>query len=215
MRLLYLHGFASSPGSRKGLAFERFMSARGFRVERLDMRLPERERLRVSAMIDATLSAIGEDPRVVLVGSSLGGLVAAQAAVASAAVCAVVLMAPAFGFAERWGASLGEARLARWRAGEALEVEDHAGGPALRIDHGFYEDACAIDVALPELSIPALVFHGVNDDVVPVEGSREFARQRSRVRLVELDDGNALSDSIDEILVESLNFFGRHGCPAR
>ncbi|MEM9691699.1 MAG: YqiA/YcfP family alpha/beta fold hydrolase, partial [Myxococcota bacterium] len=52
MRILYLHGFASSPGSRKGLAFDAHFAARGYVVERLDLRVPDRNQLRVSAMLD-------------------------------------------------------------------------------------------------------------------------------------------------------------------
>jgi pimeloyl-ACP methyl ester carboxylesterase len=206
MRLLYLHGFASSPDSRKGVAFERYLTPKGFEVERLDMRLPQREKLRVSAMIAATLEAIGDDRRVVLVGSSLGGLVAAHVASRHAAVVALVLMAPAFGFAARWAESLGPERLAAWRDGERLEVEDHAGGAPLGIDYGFYEDARKVDHGFPPLPAATLVFHGRHDDVVPLEGSRRLAVAQPAVRLVELDDDHALTESIDAICEQSYVF---------
>ena len=48
MKILYLHGFASSPLSRKGVAFDEYLSARGHQLQRLDLRLPNRDQLRVS-----------------------------------------------------------------------------------------------------------------------------------------------------------------------
>jgi pimeloyl-ACP methyl ester carboxylesterase len=198
--VLYLHGFASSPDSHKGKAYDAYLSERGFDVQRLDLRLPARDGLRVSAMIEHVLGRARDVEGVILIGSSLGGLVAAHAAERLSAVSAVVLMCPAFRFALRWKLSLGEAQLARWQAGEPLEVEDHAGGPPLRIDYGFYQDAIAIDDHIPSLGCPALVFHGTRDEVVPIDGSRAFVAQAADARLVEVDDDHGLAASLDFML---------------
>jgi pimeloyl-ACP methyl ester carboxylesterase len=135
-----------------------------------------------------------------LIGSSLGGLVAAHVAAGRLDVPSCVLMAPAFGFAARWQNSLGRERVARWRAGEPLMVDDHGGGEQLAVDYGFYEDAARIDVRWPPLAMPVLLMHGRNDEIVDIRGSRDFARQNKRVTLVELDDGHALTDSIPIML---------------
>ena len=81
MKILYLHGFASGPGSKKGVAVAQRFAARGVEVERLDLRIPSIERLSLGAMIARTRAAIGgERDRAVLIGSSLGGLTAARVA---------------------------------------------------------------------------------------------------------------------------------------
>jgi uncharacterized protein len=204
--LLYLHGFASSPGSRKGRAFETYFATRGFEVQRLDLRLPNRDQLRVSAMIAHVRERADAAGDAVLVGSSLGGLVAAHVAASHPAIRAVVLMAPAFRFAARWPERIGVEPFSAWRAGEPLITEDHAGGPPLKVDYGFYEDAVGVDARFPSVTLPTLIFHGQSDDTVDIDSSRAFAQQASSARLVELDDGHPLTESLPRILAETEPF---------
>ena len=203
-RFLYLHGFASGPSSTKGVAFTDHFAARGLRIERLDLRLPSLEHLRVSAGIAATRAAIGDQQdRAVLIGSSLGGLTAARVAALDARVCALVLMAPAFCLSERWRARLGEAGFARWRDSGWLEIDDFATREKARVDFGFYEDAAALDRSdggCPDLRVPTLIVHGRFDQIVDVELSRAFAADRRHVRLVELDDRHELTATVPQIL---------------
>src|SRR5262245_61341515 len=68
---LYLHGFASGPASAKGLSIAAHYNRFGIDVQRLDMRLPSFENMRISAMIDGVRAAIGgESDRAILFGSS-------------------------------------------------------------------------------------------------------------------------------------------------
>src|SRR5688500_4500839 len=128
-RFLYLHGFASGPGSTKGRAFFEHFGKLGLAIERLDLRLPSLEHLRLSAGITATRAAIGgERDRAVLLGSSLGAITAARVAAADARVCALVLLAPAFCLAARWQARLGDEGYRRWRESGWLEIDDYATG---------------------------------------------------------------------------------------
>ncbi|MBV9947209.1 MAG: alpha/beta fold hydrolase [Myxococcales bacterium] len=107
-RWLYLHGFASGPSSAKGTRLAEHYARRDVRLERLDLRRPSMEHLRLSAMIAHVRDAIGDArDRAVVFGSSLGGLTAARVAEEDARVCALVLLAPAFRIAERWRARLG------------------------------------------------------------------------------------------------------------
>lgn len=55
------------------------------------------------------------------------------------------------------------------------------------------------------LSCPVKVLHGVEDDVVPVEASREFC-ERFGWDLVEVHDGHRLSESLDEIVELAQSF---------
>jgi hypothetical protein len=199
-RWLYLHGFASGPGSTKGRAVAAHFAKRGIEVERLNLRVPSIEHLRLSAMIDAAQKALGaERDRAVIFGSSLGGLTAARLAERDARVAALVLLAPAFRFIDRWPQRLGEEGLRAWRETGWLEVDDHATKGKARVDYGFAEDAARVDVGWPDVRVPVLIVHGVHDDVVSVELSREWAKGKRHVRLVEVDDGHELTASLDLI----------------
>lgn len=205
-RALYLHGFASGPRSKKGLAFDAHFTARGIALDRLDLRVPSFASLRLSAMLDTAQAAIGgASERVVAIGSSLGGLVAARLAARDPRVGALVLLAPAFGLAARWRATLGD-ELATWRETGWREVIDHTTGAPARIDHGFFEDVEAIDTGLPDVRVPTLILHGRGDDVVPLTGSQQFAADRPHVQLIELDDNHELVASLPRLLAEADRF---------
>ena len=112
---LYRHGFASGKDSTKGVAIAAHLAARGLDLERLDLRVPSFEHLRLSAMLDVVGRAIGgPDDRAILLGSSLGGLTAARLAERDARVSALFLLAPAFQLVTRWRARVGEAEWPAW-----------------------------------------------------------------------------------------------------
>lgn len=206
LRHLYLHGFASGPQSFKGVRFADHLAQRGITVERLNLRVPSFEHLRLSAMIDVAQAAIGgPDDRAIVFGSSLGGLTAARLAERDPRVIALVLLAPAFQLIARWQQLLGEAWPA-WQRTGWREVHDYTTNTPARVDFGFAEDAAAIDVGFPDVTVPTLILHGVNDETVPVEHSRRFAAGRPHVRLVELDDGHELIASLPRLLEEADRF---------
>jgi alpha-beta hydrolase superfamily lysophospholipase len=206
VKILYLHGFASGPQSKKGVEMDTYFSARGHDVERLNLRVPSFEHLRLSAMIDTVIAAIDRAGRpVVLIGSSLGGLTAARVAERDDRVVACVLLAPAFQLVERWRQQLG-AEWDVWRATGTRQVADYTTGGMSTVDFAFVEDVERIDVGYPDVRVPALVMHGKNDDVVPIDRARTFAAGRPNVRLIELDDGHELVASLPVLLAESEAF---------
>ena len=206
MKILYLHGFASGPLSKKGVEFAKHFTARGHEVERLNLRVPSFEHLRLSAMLETVREAIDRvGGPVVLIGSSLGGLTAARVAERDARVAACVLLAPAFQLVDRWKQQLG-AEWDVWRERGTREVADYTTGGMSTVDFGFVEDVARIDVGYPDVRVPTLVMHGLRDDVVPVERARTFAAGRPNVRVIELDDGHELVASIPRLLAESEAF---------
>jgi pimeloyl-ACP methyl ester carboxylesterase len=205
-RWLYLHGFASGPNSTKGVALAEHLRRRGVHLERLDLRLPSLEHLRLSEMMRAVRGAIGDEhDRALVMGSSLGGLTACRVAEEDARICALVLLAPAFRLFERWRARLGEDAWRAWAETGWLEVEDYAEKRTARVDFDFVREAQAIDGrggGWPDVRVPTLIIHGRADDVVDIGLSREWARGKRHVRLVEVDDGHELTASIDRIAAE-------------
>jgi uncharacterized protein len=203
MQILYLPGFASGPSSTKAVAYADHFAARGHTVERLDLRKPSFEHLRLSAMI-AHVRATMHGPSV-LIGSSLGGLTAARVAEVDDRVKAVVLLAPAFRLANRWQQQLG-AEWDEWQRTGWREVYDYTTNASAKVDFGFIEDILTYGRELPKVTVPALVIHGTHDETVPVDYSRELAKDRKNVELIELADGHQLLDSIPRLLAETDRF---------
>jgi pimeloyl-ACP methyl ester carboxylesterase len=212
---LYLHGFASSAASTKARAFEAWGKSHDVAIDALDLRVPSFENLRFSAIKSQVRAAIdasaGEADvtraRAVLIGSSLGGLTACRVAEEDPRVCAVLAMAPAFRLAERWRSQMKPAAWEAWRRDGSLEVDDYATKKKARVDFGFVEELERIDVGFPDVRVPVLIVHGRRDEVVDIGRSRDFARGKRHVRLVEVDDGHELGASIPRILEEAERFF--------
>ncbi len=205
--LLYAHGFASGPRSAKGAALARHEAARGLEVRLLDLRVPEREKLRLSSMVEAIRRAVPEGGRALGVGSSLGGLAMARAAEQDARLVGLVLLAPAFRLVERWRERMGADAWERWVRAGTWPYDDYALGGTFDLDFGFIEDATQVDGELasalggadgldprwPDVRVPTVILHGAHDETVAISLSRAFAERRPNVRLVELDDDHRLA----------------------
>ena len=186
------------------MRFAEHFAARGALLDRLDLRVPSFGHLRLSAMIDVAQKALGDDPRerAVVFGSSLGGLTAARLAERDPRVTALVLLAPAFQLVERWKIALGDG-FTEWQRTGSREVLDYTTGKPARVDFGFVEDAAAIDIGFPDVRVPTLILHGIDDDVVPIDHARRFAAGKRHVRVIELDDGHELIASLPRLLTEA------------
>jgi len=117
MRIVYLHGFASSPESGKARFFAGKFRELGvpFAAPQLDE--GNFEGLTISGQLGVVEKAVGGEP-VVLMGSSLGGYIAALYAARNVQVEKLVLLAPAFHFPTRWRA---DTRPRSWNFGGAAE----------------------------------------------------------------------------------------------
>jgi pimeloyl-ACP methyl ester carboxylesterase len=131
-----------------------------------------------------------------------------------ARVAALILLAPAFRILEGWQRRLGDAAWADWRTSGWLATEDYAEKRMSRVDYGFVEDTRAIDSrgdGWPDVRVPVLIIHGVNDAVVDVGLSRTWAQGKRHVRLLEVDDGHELGASIPRIADEAHTFLRTFG----
>ena len=138
--------------------------------------------------LSAQLRVIGRAAaagNVSLIGSSMGGYLAALYAARHADVERVVLLAPAFGFARRWTEHLGPAAIEAWRHSGAMDVFHYGQGRNCALGYQLMEDAAQYE-DYPDVRQPCLIFHGIHDDVVPVRYSEEFA-SRPNVELHAVD----------------------------
>jgi pimeloyl-ACP methyl ester carboxylesterase len=198
MRFLYIHGFASGPGSRKAQAFRTSLAAHGIDLEIPALDEGDFEHLTISGQLAVIERALKGEPAR-LIGSSMGGYLASLYAAAHPEVSRLVLLAPAFGFAARWREK------APSTPSEYLEVFHYAAGAMRRVHYGLIEDALGYP-AKPDFVQPARVFHGIHDDVVPVEYSRDFCAAHPNARLTELSSDHELLNVLEAIVGDAMPF---------
>jgi alpha-beta hydrolase superfamily lysophospholipase len=216
MRVVYLHGFASSNQSSKARAFAEHLAPYAIPVQTPDFNQPSFETLTVSRMIDQTCATIenGSAEPVALIGSSLGAFVAVHAAARCMApgtarrVDRLILLAPALDFASSRMRELGDEVLAAWRATGTLDVFHYGYDRMMPVGYALYEDAARYDAFALELGLPILIFQGTRDTVVDPAVATRFARTRSNVAVRLLDDDHQLLASLPRIWEESREFLG-------
>ena len=199
IRILYLHGFASGPSSSKARFFRERLEAAGARVEIPDLAAGDFEHLTISsqlAVIERAAAAADHPAAIALMGSSMGGYLAALYAARHPEIRRLALLAPAFGFARRWPERLGAHQVAQWRTTGGMEVFHYGDNRSRSLSYALLEDG-ALYEDYPDFRQPALIFHGAHDDVVPVRYSEEFARAHPNAILEIVDSGHELLDVLD------------------
>jgi pimeloyl-ACP methyl ester carboxylesterase len=200
--VVYLHGFASSPLSSKAQFFRRKFSACGVPMEIPQLDEGRFEELTISGQLRVIERAVGERTAI-LMGSSLGGYLAAlYAARHPLRVERLVLLAPAFQFPRRWRERYSPED---WKREGSIPVFHYGEGRERRLGYQFAEDAAQYEDE-PEFSQPALIFHGVQDSVVPAGISSAYAARHSNVELVLLESGHELTDVLEPMWLKTSSY---------
>ncbi len=201
--VLWVHGFGSHRGGEKAAAVAAECARRGWAFAAFDFRGHGESG---GTMLDLRASRLVEDlgairdwlagrghARLGLVGSSMGGFASAWFAKRHPE-CAVgcVLLAPAFGFLDRRWDKLTAEEQAEWRRTGKRRVESE--WVSIEIGIGLVEERAAFapKELVRDWRTPALLFHGMADDVVPDTDSLYFARHADydRIELRLLKDGD-------------------------
>ncbi len=177
--IVYLHGFASSPASTKARYFRRKLAEQGVKVTIPQLDEGNFESLTVTGQLRVIERAVNGEPAI-LIGSSLGGYLAAVHAARDTNIERLVLMAPAFEFPRRWRERIGADDLARWKSEGTRKFFHYAYKEDRPLGYQFVEDAERYEDE-PNFRQPALILHGKADSVVPAEVSRRFAEGRPNV----------------------------------
>lgn len=201
--LVYLHGFASGPSSRKAQFFREGFENRGYSVRVPALEGDDFEHMTITSQMALVRQTV--DGECILMGSSMGGYLAALHASESPQVKAVVLLAPAFYFPDRWEENVGEEIATAWRSTGRREVFHYARQRPEWIGYGLLEDAKKYDPA-PSFNVPGLILHGKLDDVVPVEHSRRYVAEHPNVTLREYVAGHELTEVLPQLWEETWTF---------
>lgn len=140
--------------------------------------------------------------RATLIGSSLGGYLAALYAARHEEVERLVLLAPAFGFAQRWREMVGIEALERWRTTGSLAIYHYSEQRMRNLGYGIVEESERWEPE-PTFQQPAIIFHGLLDTVVPPAISREYVRANPHVGLRLVDSDHELGSALEQIWAES------------
>jgi pimeloyl-ACP methyl ester carboxylesterase len=211
--VVYLHGFASSPDSSKAAFFAERFAGHGVTFLCPDLNQPAFAALTVTRMLqqlDAQICALPQAD-VVLIGSSLGGFVAVEAAARQVRnpthpISRLILLAPAVELEwDRWS-EVRPGGIEGWRNAGHIEVFHYALDRPERLGFDFYEDAERYHPATRRLNLPLLIFQGRQDESVDPDLVERFARQQSQATLHMLDDTHQLRNSLDVIWRETARF---------
>ncbi len=166
-KILYVHGFASSPAGRKIAALRSLLEGKADIVAP-DLNVPSFRDLDFESMVRVVLGESERHRPAVVVGSSLGALVALEASRRGVGA-PLLLIAPAVGFGGRW--------IGKLPAGDPLSFFHHAEGRDMPIHREFFESLAARKDADVPPSVPVVIVMGTLDDSVPIGHVREVWRR--------------------------------------
>lgn len=202
-RIVYLHGFASGPQSGKAQFFRAKFEDLGVKFEIPQLDEGDFEHMTVTRIVGVLDHAVRGD-QVIMMGSSLGGYLAALYASRHRNVERLVLLAPAFQFPTRWRERYRD-QLSEWKRDGSLPFFHYTFQEQRPLSYDFVEGAANYEDE-PDFHQPALVIHGIDDPVVPIEVSRKFCADHPNARLCEVKSGHELTDVLDRLWSETERF---------
>ncbi len=200
MQYIYLHGFASSPYSAKAEYIRTCFAQANIKLKIPDLNAGDFSHLTITRQLTQVASQFSHNSTpVTLIGSSLGGLTAAHLGQQYPQVQRLVLLAPAFAFLSHWLPKLGDETLQRWQKDKYLMVYHYGEEQKLPLSYDFVKDGSQYKEEVLQRPIPTLILHGRQDDVIPIQASRDFAQKRPWVEFMELDSDHGLGNVMSEI----------------
>ena len=202
---IYLHGFASGPGSNKAKAFKKRFDELGISIHVPDLQQGDFENLTLTGQIELVQGIIDKNKgkSFALIGSSMGGYLASLIAQTRESVQALFLMAPGFNFLNRWRKKLDISKT----TDKLIPVFHYRYNKEVRLNTYLFRDAETWESLPLDRKIPTFIVHGLHDETIDIEESRNFVREKSCCSLKELDSDHGLLSCIDSIIEDSLGFF--------
>jgi pimeloyl-ACP methyl ester carboxylesterase len=206
--VLFIHGFASSAKAAKA----DFLRKRFKKLPNVELHVPDFnvtsvdfEHLTVTGMINRLRQYLLDYnlDNTCFIGSSLGALVSLHYAHRFGNVRRLLLLAPLL-FYRPFSASKG--MLEQWNNEGSIDVFHYAFNENVPLSYNFHLDGLNYARHLPPPA-PVHILHGKNDDLVPIQNSREYAENYpDSVKLTELESDHMLHDQFDVIWEHTTSF---------
>ncbi len=208
-QFIYLHGFASSPGSKKATEFKKRFESSSISLSVPDLEEGDFQRLSLSKQIKIINDRMDQFPgeRFGLIGSSMGGYLAALVAQLREEVAGIYLMAPGFNFIKRWRERVQGHLKGLNDIPDLIPVYHYRYNKDMLLSTDIFRDAEKWDRLALDRLLPTRIVHGIHDDTVGISESREFAAAHPHCRFEELDSDHQLLSHIDWIVEDALKFF--------
>lgn len=205
---IYLHGFASSPLSKKAQYLNQCFQEKKLNLEILDLNNNDFIHLTLTRQINqvANYFQANHKQKIRIIGSSFGGLTAAWLGEKYSQIDSLILLAPAFNFKSHWLVNLTTDTLQQWQEKGYLPVYHYGENRELPLHYQFFTDLSHYEQKKLKQSIPTLILHGINDEVISIDASRQYTKNRPWVKLIELESDHSLTD-VMPIIWENIKQF--------
>ena len=210
---VYLHGFASSPQSQKAQAFTKRFAELGLPLTVPDLEGGDFKHLTISrqlGIVEKTLDSFA-GPSVALIGSSMGGYLAALTSQIRPEVKGAYLMCPGFNFIRRWRSAALSGEIHRENGENLIRVFNYRYNKTMELDLGIFEDAEKWERVEYTKPVPTRIVHGIHDETVEIGESRNFVRDHPWASLKEVNSDHSLLSHLDWIRDDCVNFFSVQG----
>jgi predicted esterase YcpF (UPF0227 family)/GNAT superfamily N-acetyltransferase len=211
---IYLHGFASSPKSRKAIFFKNQLTKWGISLHIPDLNTPDFSSLTLTSMIERLAQEIeGCAPAPVnIIGSSLGALVALHFVDKfkqsnASQVTKMLLLAPALDFVQNRLQQIGRDAFDKWKTEGWFKFLHYSYNKEYKVNFKLINDITAYNSDRIQVDIPVLIYHGRRDNNVNCEQSIKFAENRDNIALRLIDSDHMLLDQLDKIWPSAVQFF--------
>lgn len=204
---IYLHGFASSPKSQKAIYLKDRFAETGIKLEIPDLNQGDFTHLTLTRQITQTAALFNNyNLPITLIGSSFGGLTCAWLAEKYPQVEKLILLAPAFGFPGSWVNKFEPSELKQWQKTGYKNIYHYGENKPLPLHYEFLVDGDKYETNALKRSLPTIIIHGKNDNVVPIEVSYHYVNNHPTAQLIVLDSDHSLNDVREKIQQEILSF---------
>lgn len=223
--VLFVHGYTSRRDGTKAQAVEVMCEARGWTFAAFDFRghgdsdgtLADLSGPALQEDLEAIRASLAERgvQYLFLIGSSMGGWASAwYTANHPGVVLACAVMAPAFAFPHYHWERLSQEEQLDWRTRRRVLVRNEARGCNEFLDFALIEqmDEFPVETLIERWAAPLLIFHGMQDDVIPYSGSIYFmeqARHKDLVLCLLKNGDHRLQDFREEMARDIGHFFAR------